>query len=130
MTRRKRIESYTDCLTHMDLAIKHSGIRIPFESLREAVTYRHRLYRARIAVVEQTQSLRYNDLYVQLLQDGKAALPGVPVDRDAPAELVIRIRETRPLAVMTDLDGTALIDPDDPLTQAAGGLRKSLGLDR
>lgn len=108
MTKKKPIEAYADCLRVLDLAIAHNGIRLPFDNINSAIRERHRLYRARVTYVEAVGNPQYNDIYIQLVQDGKIIAPKVPYVKGKPAELILRLHSVKPLLEMTDLQGNPI----------------------
>lgn len=115
--------TYTDCWPYLDAAIQHGGLRIQFDTGRQAYSFRHRLYRARALLKgsSPSESGPYDHLILRLDPDKPAASES--------AAIVIAER-TRPSATVTDLDGHPVEVGEDrsDLLEQAVALRQSLGL--
>jgi hypothetical protein len=109
--------AYADCYPVLDAALAAGGARLPFEHLRVAYAYRHRLYRARKIVLDaalaevrpgQVASSPYDTLYLTLEQDGEVIKRGS--DPDRPAVIVFNVRgaSSEMQAQMTDLEGNPI----------------------
>lgn len=132
MTKRKPIESYSDVLSQLAMAVTHGGLRLNFPTCRAAVAHRHRLYRARVAYFDATQNPQYNDVYIQLMQGDEIVKPGALKAPEAPAHIVLQLHSKRAMPAMTDLDGNPIESKTaeeldaDPLTAAAQALKLKL----